>query len=58
MNTKPKKASRKRVKLNRYRVWFKDGTSVVVLAQYQYNAYDMLPIEQRMQISRIVDDVE
>ena len=57
MNTKPKKTTRKRVRLNSYRVWFNDGSSVVVKAQYQFNAYDMFPVEQRMKIARIVDDV-
>lgn len=52
-----KKTTRKRVRLNSYRVWFKDGTSVVVKAQYPNAAYDSFPVEVRMKIDRIVDDV-
>lgn len=52
-----KKATRKRVRLNSYRVWFKDGSSVVVKAQYPNSVYDMFPVDIRMKIDRVVDAV-
>ncbi len=56
MNAKPKTRAR-RVRLNSYRVWFRDGSSVVVRAEYPNKAYDALPVEVRMKVDRVVDDV-
>ncbi len=56
MNAKPKTRAR-RVRLNSYRVWFRDGSSVVVRAEYPNKAYDELPVEVRMKVDRVVDDV-
>ena len=53
-------ATAKRVKRKRlysYRVWFKDGTDVVIKAESLGAAYDMFDVARRMQIREIVDAV-
>jgi len=54
---KPKAPRKKRVRLNSYRVWFKDGTSVVMQAPYPNAVLDNLPPDFRMLVRDIVDDV-
>lgn len=57
MNAVKKTTRKRRAKLNRYRVWFKDGTDVVVEAQYPKDVPALFPVDVRMKISSIVDAI-
>lgn len=57
MNAKSSKRKTRRKRLNSYRVWFRDGTSVVVQAEYPNQVFDIMPVEIRMKIDRVVDDI-
>ncbi len=56
-NAKPKTARKPRKKLNSYRAWFKDGTSAVIRAEYPMQVYDLLPVEIRMKVVDVTDDL-
>lgn len=57
-NTKPKAVRKPRKKLNRYRAWFKDGESTVILAEYPNQVYDLVPPQVSMKIVSVEDDLE